>query len=68
MRNQKYYIELYETPETFLWVVIEEYTKLNVRVYDVEEDAKDYMKFVSSGGAFHGHTPKFLVEDLNNFD
>lgn len=66
----KYHIELYETPETFLWVVIEDYTQLNIRVYDVEEDANDYMKFVNNGGAFGpmGHTPKYLVEDLNNFD
>ena len=48
----------------FIWCVMENQTGQLIRAFEFEDDAKKYNKFLSRGGAFDGHTPSFILQEV----
>jgi len=48
----------------FLWCVYEASTDQVIESFYFEDEALDYIKFVSSGGAFAGWTPQFMMTEF----
>ena len=48
----------------FLWCVYEAATDQVIESFYFEDEALDYIEFVSSGGAFSGWTPTFMLAEF----
>ena len=60
-----YYVSARQVDSKFVWSVIETSSRFIIRDFDFEEEAIEYATFLSSGGAFDGATPAFILSKLS---
>ena len=59
-----YSVEPRQEMDDFFWCVIEHSTEQVIKEFIFEEEARDYAKFLKSGGAFNGFTPSFMLIEV----
>ena len=61
---RKYVIEPVNIEGDFMWELYENETEHVIGHFFFEEDCVKAAKFMESGGAFDGWTPRFILQDL----
>jgi hypothetical protein len=61
-RLYTYYPEIED--DGVYWLIHEDATDQVVAAFFFEEDAKEYMEWMETGGAFAGFTPTFMVRSV----
>lgn len=64
MDNNLYKIVILEHEKDFYYCLYETQTELAYDFYLFEEEAVKQGEFLSNGGAFHGFTPKFMLNKV----
>lgn len=54
--------------DELLWFVYEKATEQIVANFWFEEDAEEFVQFLSNGGGFAGFTPNFMLTKISNSD
>lgn len=49
----------------FFYCLFEEATQQVFAFYYFPDDAEAWLNFLSKGGAFNGHTPSFILKEIN---
>ena len=62
---KKYTVNPVKTEDNdFIWCVVENSTEQIVKAFSFQEDASEFARFLSGGGAFDGWTPTFLLREI----
>ena len=65
IKDDNFSIVPIEQSGEFLWCIFEHATDQVIHSFYFEDDAKKYVKFLKSGGAFNGYTPAFILTEFS---